>query len=245
MLERFRARFAIFAVMAAASLAGGCASTNSAADDQNDPYESFNRKVFALNEKLDQNFAEPVAKGYNAVVPEPARDGIHNALTNLDEPVTLANDILQGEALHAIETLGRIAVNSTIGLGGLVDVASPMGIPAHTEDFGETLAIYGVDEGPYLVLPLFGPSNPRDASGQLVDIFFDPLTYIGMREKAWWTAGRQTLEIVDQRAQNVDTLDELRNSSVDLYATLRSLYRQHRRAEIRGGRPDLQNLPNI
>jgi phospholipid-binding lipoprotein MlaA len=247
MPDRRPLRFAAFAALAMASLIGGCADTNStmAVGDQNDPYEPFNRKVFALNEALDQNLAEPIAKGYAAVVPKPGRDGIHNFLTNLGEPVTLANDILQGEPLHAARTLGRIAVNSTIGLGGLIDVASPMGIAAHTEDFGETLALYGADEGPYLVLPLLGPTNPRDATGQVVDILFDPLTYIGMREKGWWTASRQTLNLIDERAQNIDTLDAVRKSSVDLYATLRSLYRQHRDAEIRGGDPDFQNLPDI
>ncbi len=242
-----------FCVLALASLAGGCASTDTGAGagppvadaDQNDPYESFNRQVFAFNDALDRNVALPAAKFYTDVLPEPARDGIHNFLDNLDTPVTLANDLLQGEFLHATESLGRIVVNSTFGLGGLVDLASPMGIPAHTEDFGETLAIYGAGEGPYLVLPLVGPSNPRDAIGDLVDIAFDPLTYIGMREKRLWMGGRQTLEIVDTRAQNIDVMDQLRKSSVDLYATLRSLYRQHRNAEIRGGTPDLQNLPNI
>lgn len=236
------------AVLCAALLAvllSGCASTQTGDADQNDPYESFNRKVFALNEKLDKNVAEPAAKFYVDVVPEPARNGLHNALANLDEPVTLANDILQGEPGHAAQTLGRIVVNSTFGLGGLVDLAAPMGLPPHTEDFGETLATYGVGEGPYLVLPLLGPSNPRDATGYLVDTAFDPLTYIGMRDKAWWMAGRQVASIVDDRSQNLGLIDELRHSSVDLYATLRSLYRQHRNAEIRNGKPDLQNLPNI
>src|SRR5271165_5979561 len=105
MAGRLRIRVAMLAVMAVASMAGGCAGTGSSGADQNDPYESFNRQVFELNDKVDRNFAEPVAKGYNAVVPEPARDGIHNVLANLDEPVTLANDILQGEALHATQTL--------------------------------------------------------------------------------------------------------------------------------------------
>ncbi len=225
----------------------GCASPSASTSgaDQNDPYESFNRQVFALNEKLDRNVALPAAKFYVHVVPEPLRDGVHNGLTNLSAPVTFANDVLQADGLHAVQTLGRFVVNSTIGLAGLVDVATPMGIPGHDEDFGETLGMYGVGEGPYLVLPLLGPSNPRDAVGHVVDIAFDPLTYIGMREKGWWMAGRNVLGIVDERAQNIDTLDNIEKSSVDLYATLRSLYRQHRAAAIRGGQPDLQNLPNI
>jgi len=246
MFGRLQASWIVLCVLILGSLVGGCASTAPGSDaGQNDPYESFNRKMFALNETMDKNVALPVAKAYVAVVPEPARDGVHNALVNLGSPVTLANDILQGKPQRAVQTLGRVIVNSSIGLGGFVDVASPMGIPAHDADFGETLALYGVGDGPYLVLPLTGPSNPRDAIGNLVDIAFDPLTYIGMREKGWWTAGRRVTDLIDERSRNIDTLDELRKSSVDLYATLRSLYRQHRDAEIRGGKPDLQNLPNI
>jgi phospholipid-binding lipoprotein MlaA len=246
MFGRLRISSIVLSVLVLGSLAGGCASTVPAGNaDQNDPYESFNRQMFQLNEKMDKYVALPAAKAYVAVVPAPARDGVHNALDNLGSPVTLANDILQGKAQHAVQTIGRVVVNSTIGIGGLVDVASPMGIPAHNADFGETLALYGVGEGPYLVLPLTGPSNPRDAVGSLVDLAFDPLTYIGMREKGWWTAGRRVADILDERSRNIDTLDELRRSSVDLYATLRSLYRQHRQAEIRDGKPDLQNLPDI
>lgn len=228
-------------------LASGCATAPGSVDssDQNDPYEHFNRQIFATNEAVDKNVAEPIAKFYVRAVPRPAREGIHNVVTNLGEPVTLANDLLQGKPERAVQTVGRVVVNSTIGLGGLVDVASPIGIPDHSADFGETLAIYGVEEGPYLMLPFFGPSNPRDLAGNIVDLGFDPLTYVGMREKGLWMASRTTLSILDTRAQNLDALDELRRSSVDVYATLRSLYRQHREAEIRGGKPDLQNLPNI
>jgi phospholipid-binding lipoprotein MlaA len=236
----------VLCVFVLASLAA-CADNVTATSDpsQNDPYESFNRRMFDFNDRLDRNVALPVSKAYVKVVPEPARDGIHNLLDNLNTPVTLANDILQGEPKHAIQSLGRIVVNSIIGIGGLVDVATPMGIPAHEEDFGITLAQWGVDEGPYLVLPLLGPSNPRDAGGRAVDIAFDPLTYWGFTGKVYYTTGRQLASIVDERSRNIDTMDELRRSSVDLYATLRSLYRQHRNSEIRGGKPDLQNLPNI
>jgi len=246
MFGRLRVSSIALCVLVLGSLTGGCATTTPGGyADQNDPYESFNRKIFALNESMDKAIALPAAKAYVRVVPQPARDGIHNALVNIGSPVTLANDVLQGKAQHALQTIGRVVVNSTIGLGGLIDVASPMGIPAHDADFGETLALYGVGDGPYLVLPLTGPSNPRDAIGNLVDIAFDPLTYIGMREKGWWMASRRVTALVDTRSRNIETLDAVRKSSVDLYATLRSLYRQHREAEIRGGTPDLQNLPNI
>jgi phospholipid-binding lipoprotein MlaA len=238
----------VLCVFVLTSLAGGCASSNTKATSdpsQNDPYESFNRRMFEFSDRLDRNVMLPVAKGYVKVVPEPARDGVHNILDNLNEPITLANDILQGEPKHAIQSVGRMIVNTSIGLGGLVDVATPMGIPPHEEDFGITLALWGVDEGPYLFLPLFGPSNPRDLGGRLVDIGFDPMTYIGFDGKDYFSGSRQLAAIVDERSRNIDTLDELRKSSVDLYATLRSLYRQHRNSQIRGGKPDLQNLPNI
>jgi phospholipid-binding lipoprotein MlaA len=242
MIGRLQVSSIVFSVCALGSLLGGCATSSG---PENDPYESFNRKMFDINDTLDRNVALPVAKAYTHVVPEPGRDGVHNFLTNLNAPVTLANDLLQLEPKRAVQTVGRALVNTTIGLGGLIDVATPMGIPAHEEDFGETLALWGVGEGPYLVLPLLGPSNPRDLTGRIVDIGFDPLTYAGMREKDLWMGSRQLLTLLDERSRNIDTMDELRRSSVDLYATLRSLYRQHRNAEIHGGKPDLQNLPNI
>ena len=229
-----------------ALVAAGCTSTPTPdAVDQNDPYESFNRQVFDMNQTLDNNVALPVAVFYHHAVPTPAREGVHNFLDNLDQPSTFANDILQGEVTRACETLGRFTVNSTIGMAGLVDAATKIGMPNHSSDFGETLAIYGVGEGPFLVLPLVGPSNPRDAAGDIVDIALDPTTYVHFRSSVYWMIGRGTFSIIDTRERNIGTIAELERTSVDLYATERSLYRQHRNAEIRGGKPDLQNLPNI
>ena len=126
-----------------------------------------------------------------------------------------------------------------------MDAAGKIGIPEHDSDFGETLAAYGVGEGPYLVLPLVGPSNPRDAAGTVADIFLDPTTYITFRSSIYFQLARGGLDVLDLRARNVDTLDEIERSSVDLYATERSLYRQHRQAEINHGKPNLDNLPNF
>ncbi|HWE06393.1 MAG TPA: VacJ family lipoprotein [Rhizomicrobium sp.] len=226
--------------------AAGCATApNGPGADQNDPYETQNRKMFELNQSLDRNFMLPVAKGYVAVVPDPARDGIHNFLVNLNLPVTFANDVLQGEVSRAGETVGRFTVNSTVGIGGLIDVAEKIGIPEHKSDFGETLAVYGVGEGPYLVLPLLGPSNPRDATGYAVDVALNPWTWISWRSSIFFKLGEDSLQIVDERSRNIETLDELERSSVDLYATLRSLYRQHRQAEINHGKANIENLPNF
>jgi phospholipid-binding lipoprotein MlaA len=244
MIMLHRAR--ILGAFVIALAASGCASTPSPDSvDQNDPYESFNRQVFSMNLSLDNNVALPVAKFYVHAVPEPARDGVHNFLSNLDEPETFANDILQGEVTRACTTLGRFTINSTLGVGGLVDAATKFGIEGHSSDFGETLAVYGADEGPYLVLPVLGPSNPRDAAGDLVDIGLDPTTYITFRSSIYWMIGRGVLSVVDVRARNIGTIEEIERSSVDLYATERSLYRQHRNAQIHGGKPDLQNLPNM
>jgi phospholipid-binding lipoprotein MlaA len=238
-----------FRSLAAALLAlgiAGCASTSTTtSSDQNDPYEATNRKIFELNQSFDKHVALPVAVFYNETIPEPARNGVHNLLVNLDLPVTFLNDVFQGEAKLAVDTLGRFVVNSTVGIGGLMDVAAKTGIPEHESDFGETLAEYGVDEGPFLVLPLLGPSNPRDAVGYVADVFLDPTAYVTFRSDTYFRLGRTTLKIVDIRARNVDALNELERTSVDLYATERSLYRQHREAEIRRGKPDLQNLPNF
>lgn len=231
--------------LASTALAGCSTTSNPDSLAQNDPYEPTNRAIFDFNQKLDKHVARPVAVFYNHVVPEPARDGIHNMLDNMDEPVTFANDILQGEKTRALETFGRIVINSTIGVGGLIDMASKMGIPDHSEDFGQTLGVWGAGEGPYFVAPLLGPAPPRDLGGRVVDYGFDPFTYArfdGYRTLAYARAG---LGIVDLRARNVDTLDQIERTSVDFYATQRSLYRQYRNSEIRNGAPDVNDLPEL
>jgi phospholipid-binding lipoprotein MlaA len=233
----------IAAACAFAVLLSGCAATDPSG--QNDPYEQTNRKVFALNQDLDHNVARPVAVFYTHAVPGVARDGLHNVLQNLDSPVIFANDLLQGETTLAGQTLGRAVVNSTLGLGGLVDLAGKIGIPAHENDFGITLGVWGVKEGPYLVLPAVGPDNPRDVVGAGGDIAMSPLTYINFSSKIWYDIGRQVFEVIDLRARNLDTLDQIERTSVDLYATTRSLYRQHRNSLIRHGAPDTENLPNL
>ena len=225
----------------------GCASTppgpSSTAED--DPYEATNRKIFALNENIDKHFAKPVAVFYTDHVPDFARDGIHNFLTNLDQPVTFANDVLQGEAERAAQTLGRFVFNSTFGIGGFMDEWAKAGRPEHSSDFGVTLGVWGVGEGPYLVLPVLGPSNPRDAFGTGVDQALDPSTWITWRSDIYFKLGRAGLGLVDERSQNLETLDQIEHTSVDFYATMRSLYRQHGAAEINHGQPNIENLPNF
>ena len=226
-------------ILLLAVLAAGCStSKDPEAIAQNDPFESTNRSIFDLNMKVDNAVAKPIAKFYNHAVPSFARNGVHNFLTNLNKPVTLGNDMLQGQGPRVGETLGRFAVNTTLGVGGLVDVATMIGIPDHSEDFGQTLGTWGVGEGPYLVIPLMGPDPPRDIAGDVVDIFMDPLTYIKFHGSDTWYAVRSGVSILDLRARNVDSLDQIERSSIDFYATTRSLYRQYRNSEIRNGKPD-------
>ena len=232
------------AVLLALTVAG-CA-TPPDPTGQNDPFEAQNRKMFELNESLDRAVALPVATFYVHAVPHSLRDGLHNFLVNLDVPVTFANDVLQGEAKRAIDTAGRFIVNSSIGIGGLIDVAAKIGVPEHDSDFGQTLGVWGVGEGPYLVLPFFGPSNPRDAVGLAVDnTVADPLFWISWRSSTYYKLGRSAAEVVDKRAQNINPIKELERTSVDLYATERSLYRQHRQSEVNHGTANIENLPNF
>jgi phospholipid-binding lipoprotein MlaA len=233
-----------FAVLAA-SLAG-CTTRSPEALEQHDPFEPTNRAVFNVTQKVDKYVLKPVAKGYVAVVPQPARDGIHNALTNLNEPVTLGNNILQGNVKSAGRTVARIVINSTVGVGGLIDVAGKIGIADDQQDLGITLGKYGLPEGPYLFLPFLGPAPPRDAIGDVGDYFMDPFQYVRFPGRHTLIYVRQGVGIIDLRAQTLDQLDAIERTSVDFYAATRSLYRQSRDAKINGSQPqNPQNLPNF
>jgi phospholipid-binding lipoprotein MlaA len=205
--------------------------------EANDPLEPMNRYFFDLNNALDELVLKPFAGWYYIALPNFAQDGIRNALDNLKTPVILANDLFQGDLDRAGTTLGRFLINSTLGIAGLIDVAEMFGLEQHSEDFGQTLAVWGANEGPYLVLPLIGPSNPRDASGRIVDHFLDPLTYLAWQHDWIDTANfaRAGLDVVDTRARNLKTLDEIKAGAIDYYATIRSLYRQQRDDAIRNG----------
>jgi phospholipid-binding lipoprotein MlaA len=172
-------------------------------------------------------------------VPEPARTGVHNILSNLDTPVQLGNDVLQGKPRRAGDTTMRFLINTTLGVVGIFDVAKKLGYPNHDTDFGLTLALWGVPDGPFLFLPVLGPSNPRDAVGRGVDIVADPFTWVGhgAAVKALnWT--RYVLTVVDARSQYLDAIDSIKKTALDPYATFRSLYRQHRTAAIEAARDD-------
>ena len=206
-----------------------------AQDDENDPLEPVNRAVFQFNRVLDGLILEPAALMYRMATPAFVRDGVQNFLANLRTPVVLANDLLQGEFGRAEKTLGRFMLNTILGFGGLIDVGGRVGMPErHYEDFGQTLAIYGVGAGPYLMLPVLGPSNPRDAVGRVVDLLFDPLFFLAPTDVSYARFGA---DAVSFREQNIETIDELERSSIDFYAATRTLVRQLRANEIRNGAP--------
>ncbi len=200
-----------------------------------DPFEPVNRGIFVFNQAIDEMFLKPVARIYIAAVPEGGRAAITNFINNLKSPVTLANDLLQGDLDRAQTTIARFTVNTIVGFGGIADVAADLGTPGHSEDFGQTAATYGVGSGPYLMLPFLGPSNVRDALGRVVDTFLDPLDYTLDRSESLARAGA---EGVDQRARFLDVSEALEKTSIDYYASIRSVFTQNRAYEIRNGEPE-------
>lgn len=198
-----------------------------------DPLESVNRVIYGFNMFLDKILIKPVAKAYKKVVPEVGRKGISNVLQNLTEPVTFANSILQADAENTFTTFWRFAINSTVGIAGLFDVAKHGGLEHRGEDLGQTFGKYGIGNGPYLMLPVIGPSNTRDILGSVGDSFMDPYNYT---VDEYGIAGRNILEGLDTRVELLGLLDDIEESSLDPYATIRSLYTQKRNDEIRNGK---------
>ena len=209
----------------------------------NDPIEPANRAIFSFNQGLDQVIIKPVTGFYRAVAPEPAREAVSSFLGNLRTPTILANDILQGEIGRAGNTVMRFVINSTWGILGLRDAASNLGFERHEEDFGQTLAVWGIGEGPFLMLPVFGPSNPRDALGKVVDYFTDPLNlWASNTDNNIVSTSRAIITGIAARDQLWDVLEDIDKNSIDPYASIRSLYRQRRMDDIRNGE-EADDLP--
>ncbi|MEI9983955.1 MAG: VacJ family lipoprotein [Aliidongia sp.] len=247
---RFRSVISAASLICALSL-GACSGTPSSdgpAADNNDPYESFNRKMWDVDLALNDYLLTPVARGYRWATPDFAQTAVANALRNLKSPAILANDLLQGNTKRAGQTLTRIWLNTLIGLGGLIDVAADQNLPFHENDFGATLGAWGVPSGPYLVLPLLGPSDPRDGSGYGVDsILFDPFS-IKMNAANIKSANyyRFGIDTVSGAAGRLDETEELRKSSLDFYAAIRSLYQQKRAADVATAKnPEAPSVPNV
>lgn len=225
---------AILALLLAATLSACATTRGSASLDEPDPYEGFNRGVFAFNQAVDKVAVKPVSTVYRKVAPVPARRGITRVFQNLTEPFSFINNLLQGKPRRAINSLGRFVINSTIGVGGLADHATDLGIPRAKEDFGQTLAVAGARRSPYLVLPLLGPSTVRDAIGTGVQFVADPAQIaIGSELSTAQGYVFTGTRLVDSRSQATDAgADTILETSADPYAATRSAYFQRRKAEI-------------
>lgn len=195
-----------------------------------DPWEGFNRGVFNFNESLDRAILKPVAQGYRFIMPDVAEQGVSNFFDNLRDVVTFFNNVLQLKPVEATQDLSRVLINTTIGIGGLFDVATAMDIPKNDEDFGQTLGAWGVESGPYLVLPLFGPSTVRDGVGIIPDMYLDPINQVESDELRY---GLKALKVVDKRASLLDREGVITG---DRYTFIRDAYLQKREFEVNDGR---------
>ena len=226
-------------LLASLLLAGAvlCTAVDGRAQDpygDNDPLEDFNRVMFDVNQTIDRFALKPAAEVYVFIVPDEVRYRISKVLSNLGEPLNLVNNMAQAKFERAGSTLMRFTINSTLGVAGIFDVATGWGYEHTPEDFGQTLASWGLGDEPFLMLPLLGPSNPRDVAGTAVDWVADPVDRLMPAEAI---VARSITSGLSQRAQFLDELETLESTSVDFYAALRELYRQYRATAIRDGAP--------
>jgi phospholipid-binding lipoprotein MlaA len=213
--------------------ATGCASAPGRTSNE-DPWEGMNRGIYKFNDTVDRATLKPVAKAYNKVTPHWLRIGIGNFFHNLAYPTTAANQFLQGKGKLGLRDTGRFLINTTLGLAGIFDVATAMGLEANDEDIGQTLAVWGVGSGPYLTVPFFGPSSLRDAPSRVLEFFFDPMSYMEIPWEAEW--GRRGLNAVNSRAELL-SLDPTLQSTFDPYAFVRDAWVQQREYNIFDGEP--------
>ncbi|NKJ46371.1 ABC transporter [Burkholderia sp. SG-MS1] len=224
--------------LAATGLISGCATGPDR--KPGDPFEPMNRVVFNFNDGVDRYVAVPVAKGYQKVTPQPLRTAVSNFFSNLGDLTNAANALLQLKFTDATEDIMRFAFNSVFGIGGLLDWATPAGLPKHHQDFGLTLGHWGIPSGPYLVLPLFGPSTVRDSMGLIVDVKFNPLNYMepAVRNPLY------VLQFVSVRSDLLGATDLLQQAALDKYSFVRDAYTQQRRARLRGTSDNATPLPD-
>lgn len=238
-------KYMICAVGIAAAATGCASAPGPALMDPADPYEEFNRRALAFNVSLDQAVIGPAANTYEAATPRFARDRVRDFFGNLRSPVTLVNDLLQAQPRRAGTTAARFVLNSTIGAAGLFDVATQAGIEGHREDFGQTLAVWGIESGPYLVIPFLGPSTPRDLTGTVVDIAFSPLTYIVVGNDrdidTTYAISSGVLRGLNARVALGEQFEALQNQP-EPYVALRRIYVSERNADIRNRQLDEERL---
>jgi phospholipid-binding lipoprotein MlaA len=220
-------------MLAMLALLSGCATTNQSTTS-NDPLEGYNRAMYAFNDTVDKAVLKPVAKGYDAVVPSGISQAISNFFSNLNDVTVVINDLLQGKFDQASQDFGRLALNTTVGFGGILDVATMAGHEKNNEDFGQTLGAWGVEPGAYVVLPFFGPRNVRDSFGLVGDIFTDPVTYVeGPGARNAFIATR----VVDNRSNLMSVEKVLDEAAIDEYNYVKSAYMQHRQNLVYDGNP--------
>ncbi len=214
----------------------GCATTK---HPNGDPFEKWNRSFHSLNHKLDNALLKPVAEGYAKSIPKPVQHGVSNFFSNLGEINVILNDLLQGKFEDGLDDFGRLLANSTLGIGGILDVATPMGLPKHKEDFGQTLGVWGVGEGAYLTLPILGPSTIRDEPARLVTSVTSVLFYVN---EAAITFPLGVLGTISRRAELINSIKEVDEAAVDRYIFVREAYRGDRMFQIYDGDPPFEDL---
>lgn len=210
-----------------------------------DPWEKLNRRLFATNLVIDKYTLEPAAKAYRAVTPRRLRRGIANMLANMRVPKNVANNILQGRPLATSKTVFRFLVNSTVGIAGFFDVAAKLGVQRREEDFGQTLAVWGVRPGPYLFVPLLGPSSVRDTLGAMVDNAFEPFNYFHFRGETPLRTSRFVLTALSGREGAIEAIDSINSSAADPYTAFKAAYTQNRAFEIRNGKESFDDFPDF
>lgn len=230
-----RLRFACLLLLAL--FATGC-TTLEGPRDPRDPFEGYNRAMYDFNSDFDKALFRPVAEAYDEYVPRPVNTGISNFFNNLDDVLVLLNDLLQLKFAQAASDLSRLAWNSTVGLFGLIDVATPMGLPKHNEDFGQTLGHWGLGSGPYLVLPFLGPSSVRDGTGLLADWQVDPVMQVENPDERW---GLVITDAVDTRAGLLRASNILETAALDPYIFMRDAYLQRRQSLVYDGNPPVED----
>jgi phospholipid-binding lipoprotein MlaA len=220
-------------VFLALGLLGGCA-TGPKGPDPRDPFEPMNRGIYEFNERIDKAILQPTARAYRTVLPQFVRQSVSNVFSNLNDVRVALNNALQGKFTTAYSDMGRVLINSSLGILGLFDIASEAGIEKHQEDFGQTLGWWGLRDGPYLVLPLFGPSSGRDVVGFGVDWITDPVTYVDPSGTRYVFVGTR---LVNRRAELLDASKVLDTAALDQYEFVRDAYLQRRRNLVYDGNP--------
>lgn len=233
LIGRVPAPVRAIALIAVLLVSAGCATTPGRTHGE-DPWQGLNRGIYKFNDTADRIALKPVAKGYRKITPHWFRTGVGNFFANLSYPATIMNQFLQGKPGMGLRDAGRFLMNTTIGVGGLLDVATPVGLTANDEDFGQTLAVWGVGSGPYVTLPFFGPSSLRDAPSRVFDYFLGPLVYIDIPWETEW--GLRGLDIVHSRSELLP-LDATLQSAFDPYAFMRDAWIQQREFQIYDGNP--------